>query len=76
MPPEPEIIRGKVKYEVDYIVDVDYIRQRHGKYWNGEKRYLVVWKGHDIAEATWEPEVNLQNAQEAIAAFWERNSDE
>ena len=76
VPPEPEIIRGKVEYEVDYIVDVDYIRRKHGKYRNGEKRYLVVWKGHDVAEATWEPEANLQNAQEAIAAFWERNSDE
>ena len=37
VPQEPEIIRGKVEYEVDYIVDVDYIQLKHGKYQNGEK---------------------------------------
>ena len=74
--PEPEIIRGETEYEVDYIVDVDYSQHKRRKHRKGEKRYLVVWKGHDVAEATWEPESNLQNAQGAIAAFWERNSDE
>ena len=76
MPPEPSFIHGEVEYEVDYIVDAFYVQSHRGRLRKGEQQYLVVWKGHDMAEATWEPEGNLTNAQDAIADFWARNSDE
>ena len=56
--PEPELIQGKFEFEFDYIVaSADNAKGRH---------YLVVWKGHNVAESTWEPASNLKNAQEAI----------
>jgi len=34
--------------------------------------FLVKWKGYGIEEATWEPEIHLQNSPEILAAFKKR----
>ena len=32
--------------------------------------YLVMWKEHDLASATWEPSGNMDNAEEQVEAYW------
>ena len=32
-------------------------------------RYLVLWKGHPLTEATWEPESHLTNAQDILEEY-------
>ena len=36
----------------------------------GRTGYLVKWKGYDDTENSWEPEANLDNAQEAIDDYY------
>ena len=53
-PPSPVVLDGEEEYEVEAIL-------RHkGK--GARRLYLVMWKGYPITEASWEPELHLQNA--------------
>ena len=53
-PPPPVLVEGEEEYEVEAIL-------RHkGK--GASRRYLVLWKGYPLTEASWEPESHLQNA--------------
>jgi hypothetical protein len=36
---------------------------------NNKLQYLVKWVGYPSSQNTWEPEVNVRNAQDAIKAF-------
>jgi hypothetical protein len=67
--PPPELVlsgdTAQEEWEVETIMDQ---RQRkRGRTYQTE--YLVKWKDYPLHDATWEPEDNLQNAQEAIAEF-------
>lgn len=53
------------EYEVDFIL----AKRRR----NGTWEYLVVWVGYPIAEATWEPEEHLDNADLAVREFERRH---
>jgi len=59
--PPPEIIDDQEEYEVEEILDAKYFRRT--------LKYLVKWKGYDYKNNSWEPEENLQNAQEALSDF-------
>ena len=50
-PPPPILVDGEDEYEVESIL-------RHkGK--GAQRLYQVLWKGHPMTEASWEPELNL-----------------
>ena len=60
-PPPPELVGGNLEYEVKAIL-------RHwGK--GARRQYLVSWKGYDLSEATWEPELHLANAPDVLADY-------
>src|SRR4051812_25058856 len=61
LPPPPEIIDQVPEYEVEDIVDS---RKRRG-----QLKYLIHWKGYLQEERTWEPMINLVNAQGKIKEF-------
>ena len=54
-PPEPIIVDGTTKFEVELILAH---RDHYGHAWE----YLVRWAGHDSSEDLWLPESDLQNA--------------
>ena len=64
-PPEPIDIDGDEEWEVDEILAE---RTR-----NRKKQYYVRWAGFSEAHDSWEPEQNLENAQDAIKRFKEGN---
>jgi hypothetical protein len=49
------------EYEVDHIVASRLVR--------GRTEYLVRWRGYGSFDDTWEPEANLANAADIVAAF-------
>ena len=53
-PPPPVMVEGEEEYKVEAIL------QHKGK--GASRRYLVLWKGYPLTEASWEPESHLQNA--------------
>ena len=55
------------EYEVEKVLNHKQIGNR--------MKYYVKWKGYDSSENTWEPESNLQNAQEKILEYWNSKSD-
>ena len=55
--PQPILIGDDLEFEVERIVRH---RKRRGRGRGWE--YLVVWKGFDISDATWEISDNLDNA--------------
>lgn len=73
VPPDPEMIDGVAEFEVDYIVDERIRETKQNKRTIKTTEFLVVWTGYDISEASWEPEVNLENAQEKIDDFRRRS---
>lgn len=50
-----------LEYEVEAIVD--------SKVKNGKRYYLVKWVGWPESDNTWEPEINLSNADDLITTF-------
>lgn len=55
--PEPVLVGDDVEYEVERILKH---RKRRGR--GSGDEYLVLWKGFDISEATWEKVSNLEHA--------------
>jgi len=60
-PPPPNVMNGELEYEIEAILDSRIQRNK--------LRYLLEWKGYGPEERTWEPAENLENANEAVAAF-------
>ena len=60
-PTPPVIIEGEEEYEVEKIINK---RRRYGKW-----KYLVRWKGYMAEEDSWEREINLKNAKEAVEEY-------
>ena len=63
-PPPPELVEGHLEYEVESIA------RHRGE--GARRRYLVIWKGYPLHEASWEPEQNLANAPEVLADYLHR----
>ena len=63
-PPPPILFDDEEEYDVEAIL-------RHkGK---GAKRlYQVLWKGYPVTEASWEPELHLQNALSILEDYLRR----
>jgi hypothetical protein len=57
--PPPDLIEGNEEYEVEAILT-------HQTYKNRQTHYLIKWKGYNSSENTWEPELNLLNAEEEL----------
>ena len=57
------------EYEVEQILD----HQDEGS-GSGcrrkERRYLVLWKGHPVEDATWEPQANLKQSSALVKRYW------
>src|SRR6266542_4295916 len=45
-------------------------KKQHGRQGTWRTEYQVKWKGYE--DMTWEPEENLENAQDIIADYWTR----
>ena len=66
-PPPPVEIDNEIEFEVRTILS--HRTRRFGK--TGQRtEYLVDWKGYGPEHRTWEPEVNLANAQGVLQAYW------
>jgi hypothetical protein len=63
-PPPPVEIEGDEEWLVDSVLDT---RLSHGK-----RMYLVRWEGFTKEHDSWEPEANLENAQDKITEFYAR----
>ena len=63
-PPPPELIEDSLEYEVEAIL-------RH-KGQGRRRRYLVLWKGYPLTEATWEPISSFTHAQEILQDYLRR----
>ena len=61
IPPPPLHVDGLPKFEVHEILD--------SKFHRDKLRYLVDCVGYDISERSWQPAINLLNAQSAMDAF-------
>ena len=63
-PPSPILVDGEEEYEVESI-----LRHKAKGAW---RLYQVLWKGHPMIEASWEPELNLQNASSLLEDYLRR----
>ena len=62
------MVDGEEEYEVEMIL-------RH-KGQEARRRYLVLWTGYPITEASWEPESSLQNAPRILADYLRRIAED
>ena len=63
-PPPRVLVDGEEEYEVQATL-------RHkGK--GARRLYQVLWKGHPVTEASWEPELNLHNACSLLEDYLRR----
>ena len=60
-PPSPVLVRDTLEYEVKGIL------WHQGT--DARRRYLVLWKGYPLTEATWEPESHLTNALDILEEY-------
>ena len=60
-PPPPLHVDGLPEFEVHKILDSKFRRRK--------LHYFVDWIGYPVSERSWEPAINLLNAQLAIDAF-------
>ena len=60
-PLPPILVDGEEEYEVKGIL-------RH-KGDGALRRYLVLWKGYPLTEATWEPECHLEHAPQILEDY-------
>ena len=67
-----ETVEGKNEYEVDEVVNHRVRRRGKSRSRTGKLEYLVFWTGYPAHEAIWEPEENLQNAQEKVRQYYKR----
>jgi len=65
LPPPPIEVNNEEEFEVEAILDKRI--KKFGKHQRTE--YLVHWKGYPEHDSTWEPETNLQHAQEALEMY-------
>ena len=63
-PPLPVEIEGDEEWLVNSVLDT---HLSHGK-----RMYLVHWEGFTKEHDSWEPETNLENAQDKITEFYAR----
>ena len=63
-PPPPVLVGDTLEYEVEGIL------WHEGK--GARRRYLVLWKGYPLREATWEPESHLANAPVILEEYLRR----
>jgi len=66
--PQPVVIEGEEKWEVEKIMNKRKVR--------GRDKYLVWWKGCTAEEDTWESRENLKNAIELVEEFEKNYSRE
>jgi len=59
--PPPDLVDGEEEYEVERILDF--------KMFGRTPKWLVLWKGYALEDATWEPKKALLNAADALAEF-------
>jgi Chromo (CHRromatin Organisation MOdifier) domain len=67
-PPLVMLEDGTLECEVECILDVT--RSANGK----PKKYLVRWAGYGPEHNTWEPAANVQNSQELIDEWLDRQA--
>ena len=60
-PPPLVLVGDALEYEVEGIL------RHQGK--GARRRYLVLWKGYPLHEATWEPESHLANAPDVLEEY-------
>ena len=60
-PPPPLHVDGLPEFEVHKILDSKFLRRK--------LHYFVDWVGYDVSEQSWQPAINLSNAQRAVDAF-------
>lgn len=60
------LVDGVEEWEVDKLLRH---RRRRGRRARGFE-YLVLWKGRDLGEASWQPEADLENAPDILEAYW------
>jgi len=59
--PSPDIIEGSEEFEVEKIIQ----HRKIGNQW----QYFVKWKGYPSADNSWEPESNLDNAEDTLVQY-------
>jgi hypothetical protein len=65
-PPPPLVIDEEYEYEVQTVL-------KHEGHKPGKRRFLVAWKGYPPEFNTWEPEANLTNCLDELAAYWAKH---
>lgn len=57
--------------EEEEVYVVEKLQDHRSNYEDGKTRYLVKWKGYEAKrDRTWEPEENLEGANDALAEYW------
>ena len=59
--PSPILVGDTLEYEAKGILQHQGTGARH--------RYLVLWKGYPLTEATWEPESHLTNTPDILEEY-------
>jgi len=59
--PSPDIIEGSEEFEVEKIIQ----HRKIGNQW----QYYIKWKGYPSLDNSWEPESNLDNAEDILKEY-------